>query len=160
MITEEQKIQKEILLAMYQDNIDQGRHHEIQRGNVTSAMLAIEAIIIGLITFDKQINLFDLPLTIMLIVLGVFGAGFTLKQYERFSLHMERARVYRGKLDELFMGGLISSLKNSADNKNNCKYPILSNLRLNYWWTGLHLSIAGTGIVLTIVCVICPQHAT
>jgi hypothetical protein len=158
-MTDEQKVSKEILFGLYQDNINQGRHHETQRATVTSSILAIDAIIIGLITFDKCINSSDVPLTIFLTVLGIFGAAFTLKHYERYSLHMQRARVYRNKLDKIFMDGLVFTLKKNADEENDKEFPILKNLRLHYWWTALHLIVSVIGTVLTIIAIFFIQKA-
>lgn len=159
IMTDEQKVSKEILFALYQDNINQGRHHETQRSTVTSSILAIDTIIIGLITFDKCINGSDVPLTILVTALGIFGAAFTLKHYERYSLHMQRARLYRNKLDELFMDGLVLTLKKKADENNDKEFPKLKDLRLHYWWTALHLIVSVIGITLTIIAIFFIQKA-
>jgi hypothetical protein len=77
-----------------------------------SAVVAISAAVIGVVTFDKAIAApADLPLTLFLVVLGAFGAGFSSKHYERFELHMERARQYRDALDSLLPGSPLNELK-------------------------------------------------
>ena len=93
---------RDVLWKMYQEHCTQGRHHETQRSTVISTLLAISAAVIGVITLDRNIVYpADLPLSVTLIFIGVFGAGFSMKHYERFSLHMERARRYRDALDAL-----------------------------------------------------------
>ena len=102
-MTDKRKILKDILYGLYQENVLQCRHDETQRATVTSSIIAIDTIIIGLITFDKAINWSDIPLSALLILLGIFGAAFTLKHYERYSLHVERLRQYRAELDREFI---------------------------------------------------------
>ena len=90
---------RECLWKVYLEEITQGRHHETQRVNVTNLVIAVAAAILALATFDKALNRSDLPLTIFLIVLGMFGAAFSSKHYERFRKHMLCARNYRNAID-------------------------------------------------------------
>lgn len=79
---------------------------------------------IGIVTFDKTIAApADLPLILLLIALGIFGAVFSMKHYERFSLHMERARRYRDALDALLPGQPLRTLKQKADVAHKEKFP-------------------------------------
>jgi hypothetical protein len=59
---------------MYSENCIQARHHETQRSAVASAFIAIAGAVIGIITLDKALTPLDLPLALLLIALGVFGA--------------------------------------------------------------------------------------
>lgn len=111
---------RDVLWKMYQEHCTQGRHHESQRSTVISAVMAISAAVIGLVTFDKSIaGAADVPLAFLLIVLGAFGGGFAMKHYERFSLHMERARRHRDALDALLPGQPLRQLKQQADSAHN-----------------------------------------
>jgi hypothetical protein len=101
---------------MYQEHCTQDRHHETQRSTVISAVTAVSAAVIGIITFDKTITApVDLPLAFLLVVLSAFGAGFAMKHYERFNLHMQRTRHHRDALDALLPGQPLSRLKRHAD---------------------------------------------
>jgi hypothetical protein len=148
-MTDERKVLKEILFGMYQDSIAQCRHHEAQRATVTSSIIAIDTIIIGLITFDKAINWVDIPLSFLLIVLGIFGATFSLKHYERYLLFVERLRQYRQLLDEQFANNEILRLKNIADEIHSKRFPRLSKYKHHNFWMVLHLLMALIGVVLT-----------
>ncbi len=148
-MTDEQKTLKEILFGMYQDNIASCRHHEVQRSTVTSAIIAIDAIIIGIITFDKAINWIDAPLLILLMFLGIFGATFTAKHFERISLHSERARQLKKELDELFAGNTLIRLRNIADEIHAKRFPVLKKYRHHNFWIFLHLIILTIAIGLT-----------
>jgi hypothetical protein len=57
------------------------------------------------------------PLAMFVIVLGLFGAVSSAKQYERFCLHMNRASAYRNELQKrLQPAEYITELKRVADN--------------------------------------------
>jgi uncharacterized membrane protein YidH (DUF202 family) len=107
-MTDEQKSFADVLMRMYQEHSTQGRHHELQRSSVVTAVIAVAGVVVGLVTYDRAITRSDLPLTVFLIALGVFGAAFAMKHYERFEFHMERARQHRTALDNL-LGALLDS---------------------------------------------------
>lgn len=152
-MTEERKILKDILFALYSENVNQCRHHESQRATVTSSIIAIDTIIIGLITFDKVINYTDIPLSVLLIILGIFGATFTLKHYERYSLCVERLRQYRKELDEQFAGNEISRLRNIADEIHKKRFPHLVKYTHHKFWIFLHIIIIAIALTLTAIAV-------
>lgn len=155
-MTDERKILKDILFALYTENVNQCRHHETQRATVTSSIIAIDTIIIGLITFDKTINLTDIPLAILLIILGIFGATFTLKHYERYSLCVERLRQYRKELDEQFGDNEILRLKNIADEIHAKRFPNLVRYTHHKFWIFLHVIITVIALVLTALAIFKP----
>src|SRR5262245_45115208 len=118
MSPEEKAALRDVLWKMYQEHCTQGRHHETQRAAVATAVLAIAAAAIGLATIDKGLTQVDLPATVFLVAVGVFGAIFAYKHYERFSMHMKRARHYRDELDSLLFGSPLKRLKKLADLKH------------------------------------------
>lgn len=79
------------------------RHNETQRSAVSGAIIAISAAVVGFIT-RHELTQADLPLTLFLMFLGMFGAAFCAKHYERFSLHMEIIRESQAYLDPLLPG--------------------------------------------------------
>lgn len=140
---------RDVLWKMYQEHCTQGRHHEVQRSAVISAVIAVCAALIGIITFDKTIAApTDVPLAFLLIVLGAFGAGFSMKHYERFCLHMKRARAHRDALDSLLANRPLRRLKREADHRQEEEFPRLSKWRLHYWWLALNVVVALVGVVL------------
>ncbi|MBD0328382.1 MAG: hypothetical protein ICV68_18350 [Pyrinomonadaceae bacterium] len=158
-MAEEQNVLKELLLSMYRESVGQCRHHETQRATVTSAMITVYTFIIGLITFDKAITRADIPLLLFLIVLGAFGATFTLKHYERYRLHQQRSREYRNALDALFANNLIFELKQKADGINEKKFPYLKRLHHSYWWAALHGFVTFLGIILIVIAIFSPYKS-
>lgn len=139
----------DILWNFYQEHCVWERHHEAQRTSMTTLFVAIAAGVLGVITFDSKLNFTDLPLTAFLAMLGLFGAIFAAKHYERFCQHQERANQYRRALDAQFPSAGILSLRFAADEKVHAKFPRLRKLRLHSFWIGLHILIALFGTVLT-----------
>jgi len=158
-MAEDEAALRDVLWKMYQEHCTQGRHHETQRSTVAGALIAIAGAVIGLVTFDKAISAPDLPLTAFLFVLGTFGAVFSAKHYERFCLHMERARQHRDELDGLLPGKPLKRLKKQADDKNDADFPRLKDLRLNRFWMGLYVLIAALGLALSVVAAFFPWTA-
>jgi hypothetical protein len=156
-MTDERKILKDILFSMYMENVTQCRHDESQRATVTSSIIAIDTILLGLITFDKLINRFDTPLSILLVILGLFGAAFTLKHYERYSLHVERLRQYRKELDLQFGNNEILRLQNIADELHAKRFPVLRRYTHHKFWVFLHVLITAIALVLTGIAIFAPQ---
>jgi hypothetical protein len=135
-----------VLWKLCEENYTQVRHHETQRSVVVGVILAVAVAAIGLITFDHAIaGPTDIPPALLLIVIGIFGAGFSMKHYERLRLHAERARRYRNALDRLFPGRPIKELKIEADLAIAAQFPWLNGLQLHYWWLVLNLAIAALG---------------
>jgi hypothetical protein len=146
--------QTDILWKFYQEHCTWERHHEQQRASVTNLLLAVAAGVLGIVTFDKQLNNTDLPLTIFLIMQGIFGAIFSAKIYECFCMHQNRANHYRKALDFLLPDAKILKIRQDADNENEARFPKLHALRLHKFWIGLHLLITLFGAVLTILILI------
>ena len=151
-MSDDDKIAADVFWKMYLEHCTQGRHHETQRSTVNSAIVAVAAAVVGIVTFDKTIAApTDLPLALLLVALGAFGAGFSMKHYERFNLHMERARRHRDALDALLKGQPLRRLKNEADLTHNGKFPRLHKWRLHYWWLALNLIVAIVGVALSVI---------
>lgn len=144
---------------MYQENTAQGRHHEMQRSALATSLIAISGAVIGVVTFNRDLTTWDLPLTLFLVLLGVFGGIFSAKQYERFCLHMERARGYRDALDALLPNSPLARIKKTADRNHKEKHPTLVALRLNAFWLALYGAIAGLGIILSGIALFAPIEA-
>jgi hypothetical protein len=145
---------------LYAEHCTHVRHHESQRSTVAASILAIASAIIGLVTFDKGIIASDLPLTVLLVFLGGFGALFSAKQYERASLHTERARRYRDAVDATLDGGPLKALKREADVAHEKDFPRLEKLRLNKFWVALYLLLSAIGVALSIIAACYPYCAS
>ncbi|HEX6480312.1 MAG TPA: hypothetical protein VF043_15850 [Ktedonobacteraceae bacterium] len=90
----------EFLMRMAEENWAQARHTEDQRATLANLIVVIASIDQGVLT---QIGFIKsaLPLTILLIILGIYGALASAKLYKRHQHHINRARPLRKRLDEL-----------------------------------------------------------
>ncbi len=90
-------------------------------------------------------------MSLYLTLLGLWGAVFSLKHYERYLLHMSRARQYRNALDALLSDAGIKKLKQDADTEHNNKWPWLHQVRLFWFWLSIHIVVAAIGLIITIM---------
>lgn len=138
------------LWGMYLEHTTQGRHHEVQRATVTNFIIIVSGGILafvanGGVTRDKWI------LASFLILIGLFGALFSAKQYERFRFHMVAAGKYRKELEQLIDNSL-TGIRMTALSKHKSEFlPVLVKLRLHYFWSGFHLLIASLGVTLLVM---------
>ncbi|MBV9689136.1 MAG: hypothetical protein JO202_05425 [Ktedonobacteraceae bacterium] len=72
--------------------------------------------------------------------------------YERSQFRIRRARRLRARLDELLPDAQVQPLQSIAEEEHNAHYPVLSQVRLNTIWLGVHLLVVILGVVDTIIC--------
>jgi hypothetical protein len=148
---------RDVLWKLYQDHYTHVRHYETQRSTVTSLLLTIAAALLAFVTYDRALSRSDVPLTILLLVIGLFGAAFSIKYHERSSFHYNRLLSYRDKLDELLSEpGLLRGLRKEAEAKHRKEFSVLYKGALQWWkvhrlWVFLHLLVACFGLLLTIL---------
>ena len=147
----------DVLWNLYQEHCTWERHHEEQRASVTNILVAVAAGVLSIITLNNGLTRSDLPLTLFLMMQGLFGALFVAKQYERFARHQRLAGIYRQALDTCFPESQIITLREVAESEQVKRFATLYNLRLHYLWTGLHLLIALFGLVLTWLALFLPD---
>lgn len=141
----------EILIHVMEQQFSQAKQSEDQRANITNIIVLIAAAIQGVLTqtgFTKN----TLPLTITLIIIGIFGVVATAKLYERFSYHYEVMRQIRQKLETLNPDTTIRACLDAAWQEHIKKHPIISTkIRLYAIWSALHVLIAALGVIYTII---------
>src|SRR5947209_4221428 len=104
----------DVLLHMVEEYWTQARHTEDQRAIITNLIVIIATAIHGVLT-QTGFRINALPLTILLIILGIYGVVATTKLYERWQFHTHRARKLRRRLDELCPEAQIQILQTAAD---------------------------------------------
>lgn len=126
------------------------RHYEEQRATVTNFVIVIASIAVGFI-IQQKMSTDALPIAILLIVLGVYGAIAVTKLFERTQLAATLVGRYTDRLDELCPNSGIKLLRSNALAKHKSKFPIMSTLHMNHLWLALHIIIAVSGLVLAVV---------
>jgi hypothetical protein len=142
----------EVLLRFFDEDWRHVRQSENQRTAFTNIILLIASAVFGFLT-QYGLTRNTLPLTVLLIVLGIFGGIASEKLYERSKLHMELAWAWRRRLYELHPDIQLDRLKGEAEDLHRKRFPRLFGLRLHLVWLTLQLSIAVAGIILTVVAV-------
>src|SRR5690242_554951 len=82
----------DLVLAYWRDHRDQLRQSENQRAVLTNYMLIIVAALSGFIV-QQQLKPATLPLSALIIMIGIFGAITVAKYHERAVYHMSQARA-------------------------------------------------------------------
>jgi hypothetical protein len=144
-----------ILWGLYQEHITYARHQESQRSTVGMLIITVSSALIGIATYDDKILISDLPIAMLIVVLGLFGAIFSAKHYERFTFHNERTEEYRRKLEEILPSIGVTNLNEIADKRSLERFPRITALRLYKFWLTLHLFVAALGAFL-ILCTVIP----
>ena len=141
------------LLKLYREERTQGRQSETQRSTIANFIITISAVVLGFLV-QKGFTMESLPLAILLIGLGIYGAVISVKLYERWEYHMRRAKCWRTRVDELNPDAGIERCRKKARKEQKEKHPILWKIKLHWLWLILHISIALSGVVCVIV-IIC-----
>jgi len=144
------KDETDFLWGMYQEHTTQGRHHETQRASVTNFILIVAGGTLAFIA-NKGVNKDQWILAAFLIVIGLFGALFSAKQYERFRFHMIAAGKYRKALETKLKGDT-GGIREEARKEHEGNYsPFLVKMRLYYFWIFFHVLIALLGAILLVM---------
>lgn len=138
---------KTLLWHLYEDNRAQAQFHETQRVNGTGLIGGGAAVVISTLSQDGSYSREDIPLAVVLIVIGVFGFFFCVKSYERMQLHLNRCREFLKMLDECDKTHDLVAIKNAADAKTKKEFHFASKLKLRLFWQGVHVLIAIAGIL-------------
>jgi len=143
----------DILLKLHEEEWALIRHYEEQRAVVTNFVLIVASAAVGF--FVQKGVIFDsLPVAILLIVLGLYGAITVTKLYERTQYASRLAKHYANRLDELYPTVGIGRLRDEARAEHKVKFPVASRLHMNHLWFALHMAVALVGVGLTIAILI------
>jgi hypothetical protein len=138
------------VLAYWKDHREQMRQSENQRAVLTNYILLIAAALSGFVV-QQQFSLRTLPLSVLTMATGLYGAVSAAKYHERADYHLSQARALTRVLVQT--GSLPDADKDLEDARqaHYSRYPRLNRIRLYWLWISLHLGIAVYGIVLLII---------
>ncbi len=143
----------DILINAADREFGQAKQSEDQRANITGLVVVVASAIQGGLT-QTGINKNALPLTIMLIVLGIFGVLASMKLYERARRHLRLGFLIRQKLEELHPDTQLSLLLETTRKEQQEEFPVLRSIRLYIIWTILHCLIMVLGIIYTTIAIL------
>jgi hypothetical protein len=139
---------EEFLWRMVNEHMTQARHQETLRSSMTTLLVTLSGAIVAFVTFDKGLTSVDLPPSVLLLFLGVFGVFFSAKHYERFNFHIARVRAYRRALEECLPNIAGKELRENADKYHEERFPTIVKLRQHWLWLVLHSVNALIGVIL------------
>jgi hypothetical protein len=138
------------MVAYSNEHRTQLRQSESQRAVLTNYVLAVAAALSRLVV-QQRFAIRTLPVSVLVVLIGLYGALAAAKYHERANYHLRRARALTQALAQ--SGDLPDNkalLDRSLD-EHAQKFPRLYRLRLHWPWTGLHLGVATYGLVLVIL---------
>ena len=141
---------EDVVLAYWREHREQLRQSENQRAVLTNYVLVITAAISGFIV-QQHFEARTLPLSVLIIIIGLYGAVTAAKYHERADYHLFQARALTRVLVDAGSLADHEAVLEEFRQQHYGKYPRLHRLRLNRLWTGLHLGVAVYGIVLVII---------
>lgn len=139
---------KTLLWNLYQDNRIQAQFHETQRTNGSALIGGGAAVIVASIAEDGHYLREDVPLAVILVMLGIFGFLYCLKISERMQLHLNRCRRFLPMLDAMDDTIDLMAVKDECDRKTASQFPFAHRVKLRTFWEGMHILIGVTGILI------------
>jgi hypothetical protein len=138
------------VLAYWSEHRSQLRQSESQRAVLTNYVLAIAAAVSGFVV-QQHFRTQTLPLSVLIVLTGLYGALASAKYHERANYHLSQARALTQVLVQ--SGDLADNdvILDRFRSDHYQKYPRLSRIRLHWLWTGLNLGVAAYGLVLIIL---------
>ncbi len=154
MIRMEARDQQTLLLAIYKENCDHARHHEIQRERVTTIVAQTTGFILGLFGFANAWatpQSIHLAIPAFLVLLGLWGFAAAWKHNERSKLHVQRIRHCRARLSAL-SGVDLEAINRDARAAHLKEFGRFAKLepRTHIIWKIFHLVVAVLGVVILI----------
>ena len=140
-------------LELYKDNREHARHHETQRTTMSNLILIITAAVSAMVSIDSKLSTNDLPLTLFISFLGIFGVIFTIKYGCRFGYHLSVSRkILENSSKETF--DIVSKFQRTSESES--KYPKWIVMYANtYFWIVLHSCLIIYGAVLSVISYLC-----
>ncbi|MBD2104681.1 hypothetical protein [Leptolyngbya sp. FACHB-261] len=140
----------DVLLKLCEQRWAEVKQAEDQRSALSNIILLIASAIVGVFT-QKGLDRNNLPLSLLLIFLGIYGAIGSRKYRERIHYSLSILKLYRDKLDELYPDAQIEKLRIQAKDFHEKRHPLMTKIYPHQLWVALHISIAIAGLILTII---------
>jgi hypothetical protein len=136
-------------LTFWAEHREQLRQSENQRATMTNFVIVIAAALAGVIV-QLRLDARSLPLSILIVLLGLYGALSSAKYHERAEYHLRQARALTAVLRDTGQIPDAKAALDAARDEHYRRYPRLSRIRLHLLWTGFHLAVALFGLGLIV----------
>ncbi|GLW90408.1 hypothetical protein [Actinokineospora globicatena] len=156
-LSDEAKVRKDLLWGMYTDARAHARHAETLRTNVVNFVIVVASALIAVIANDGNVTKRDLPLCLVIMVVGVIGVGFSASYTELHERNRRRAVAFRTSLDDEYFQGESNTIagvlaRSDEEHRNSrlhrrVRMVIGSTQR---FWLIVPILLATTGASLTV----------
>ena len=159
--TSDDSARRKLLWDLSAERRNQGRHSENLRSSVAGYVMTAASALVAVITYDKQINIYDLPLAIIVVLIGIIGALFSSAYTERYHRNRRRASDLLKELDRMtvhFGRSSVTEIEAGADATTWSKkrFSIVRKISSSHWlWLAFPILVAILGIVLMVVAIEC-----
>ncbi len=137
--------EKDILLAIYAEQMSQARWHEEQRERVSALVFAGSGVLLALTSFSGYQQIF---VYFLVFALGLVGTAIALKHYERNRKHVGIGRAVRNRMAELFPLAAIAETVGADLRHDNRACSLIEPVRLYVLWLLLTGLVALLGLAL------------
>jgi len=155
-ISDRVKAQKDLLWGMYSDVRTHARHAETLRSNAVNYVFVITSVLVAVIFSDGKVERAELPLCLVLVLIGLLGLAFVASYTELYQRNRQRAERFRTVLDSRFFADgdtTVAGLLDEADQDHEAT-------RLYRWsrevigsshrfWLLLPMLVIAVGVLLT-----------
>lgn len=141
----------ELLWKLYESERAMITHHENQRMTASNILAVISAGLVVAIGTEALTTEIKFLVSLLMVLIGLFGCIFSAKLYALIKLHAERSYRYLKVLDEDIASVEIKRFKEEAKLVNQRKFRYSNLFALHQIWHGFHLTICLTGLVLAVL---------
>jgi hypothetical protein len=149
MTEKEKELAVEVLLRYYEEQEEMIRHLENQRATFMNMMIVVSVGVIGFVV-QQRLSHSSIPLTIMLIVIGIYDWIAVEKFYERYHLHRIHTEKWLTQINHLVPHAQLNNSHKEAVEQHNARYRVLSKLHTHTVWNIFNILIIIAGVLLTL----------
>lgn len=156
---------RKLLWDLSSERRNQGRHSENLRATVAAQTMTVASALVAVAVYDSKINLVDLPLCVLVTLVGVIGTVFSATYTERYHRNRKRASDLLKELDACTEHGDRQSameIERCADEQTWAKkrFSIVRRISSSHWlWLLFPLAVALLGVVLCVVALAAGQSS-
>jgi len=155
-ISDRVKAQKDLLWGMYSDVRTHARHAETLRSNAVNYVFVIASALVAVIISDGKVERAELPLCLVVVLIGLFGLAFVASYTELYQRNRRRAERLRTLLDSRFFADgdtTVAGLLDEADKLHEATQLYRWSRRVmgssHRFWLLLPMLVIAVGVLLT-----------
>jgi hypothetical protein len=137
----------DLLLEMYKLQVSRSEHFERLRSSISSLVLTLAVALIGIATYDLQIDASDTLVGAAIVLLGIFGSIASSLHSRRAQRHGTTAGEFREAIDRLMPTAKVDEIHSRV----RADYD---RTHINLLWAKLHWAIIGAGAVITVMAIV------